>query len=105
MKKALKRSHTNTAIDVDADSDDEVEVIESDDEDEDERMLIKKTGMRSLLWEYYKIYDPNFHSFKEGQAVCNDCGDQIKTNNGTAGLKSHLQYRHPDSYDAYCKLE
>lgn len=78
------------------DDDDEVEPAE------EELVLCKPTGKSSPWWKEYDAYNLNVHPDRKDWARCKvpGCGANIKCNHGTGGLKKHLQYKHPDRFEA-----
>ena len=73
--------------------------------DEDDSICLIKPSpkLTSEWWQYYHVYDRVRHPEMKHYAVCNvhpGCKAKIKVNNGTGGLRRHMEHKH---YDAFYK--
>ena len=63
--------------------------------------LIKPDSSKTARWwEFFKLYDPDYHPDKEDCAVCKICGRDVAVKDGSVGdLSNHIKNNHMVEYN------
>ena len=69
------------------------------------KLLISLSHKSSKCWAHFKVYNPVAEGYKKGIAVCIHCSQEIKYENGLAGLRGHIRVKHKDEMIVADSLE